>query len=273
MSELTLLLLRIGFLLLLWFFVFAVVYSLRADLFGMKVRKLPAEAAAAMPAPTQAPASAPASAPGTEHWLPGIPQDATAASLLITNPGSDRATVQVAALGATAAYQPEGGSDVSVPAHTTVAVELADSLAGEATGLHVTSDVDVAVGLATGTGGDLAFAAPVPPSTTLGAFVPGRGVLQITNPGDVDASVGVTTEAGDVEGQRSVEEYRIQAGTTLAVPLLATDPEPLVVSVTSGTDVFGAVVDTTDGASIATQSSTAERQSAPVDAEIVPTLR
>ena len=30
MSELTLLLLRIGFLLLLWFFVFAVVYSLRA---------------------------------------------------------------------------------------------------------------------------------------------------------------------------------------------------------------------------------------------------
>ena len=43
-SELVLLLLRIGFLLILWFFVFGVVYSLRADLFGMKVRKLPAEA-------------------------------------------------------------------------------------------------------------------------------------------------------------------------------------------------------------------------------------
>ena len=57
-SELVLLLLRIGFLLILWFFVFGVVYSLRADLFGMKVRKLPAEAAAAMPAPTKAPASA-----------------------------------------------------------------------------------------------------------------------------------------------------------------------------------------------------------------------
>ena len=38
MSELTLLLLRIGFLVLMWFFVFAVVYSLRADLFGVKVR-------------------------------------------------------------------------------------------------------------------------------------------------------------------------------------------------------------------------------------------
>ena len=41
MTELVLLLLRIGFLVLLWFFVFAVVYSLRADLFGVKVRKLP----------------------------------------------------------------------------------------------------------------------------------------------------------------------------------------------------------------------------------------
>jgi pSer/pThr/pTyr-binding forkhead associated (FHA) protein len=46
MSELTLLLLRIGFLVLLWFFVFAVVYSLRADLFGVRVRKLPIEQSA-----------------------------------------------------------------------------------------------------------------------------------------------------------------------------------------------------------------------------------
>src|SRR5690606_15453587 len=51
MSELTLLLLRIGFLLLLWFFVFAVVYSLRADLFGVKVRRMPEPAPAAGPAP------------------------------------------------------------------------------------------------------------------------------------------------------------------------------------------------------------------------------
>ncbi|MGX1792198.1 FHA domain-containing protein FhaB/FipA [Microbacterium sp. NPDC055312] len=57
MSELVLLLLRIGFLVLLWFFVFGVVYSLRADLFGVRVRKMPAGEAAAVPAP--APASAP----------------------------------------------------------------------------------------------------------------------------------------------------------------------------------------------------------------------
>lgn len=55
MSELTLLLLRIGFLLLLWFFVFAVVYSLRADLFGVKVRKMPDAAPTPAPSAARAP--------------------------------------------------------------------------------------------------------------------------------------------------------------------------------------------------------------------------
>lgn len=63
MSELTLLLLRIGFLVLLWAFVFAVVYSLRADLFGVKVRRMPEPQAAAVPAPAPAAsASAPTAA-------------------------------------------------------------------------------------------------------------------------------------------------------------------------------------------------------------------
>lgn len=62
MSELTLLLLRIGFLVLLWAFVFAVVYSLRADLFGVKVRRMPEPQAAAVPAAAAASASAPTSA-------------------------------------------------------------------------------------------------------------------------------------------------------------------------------------------------------------------
>lgn len=42
MSELTLLILRIGFLIALWVFVFFVVYAVRSDLFGQRVRKMPA---------------------------------------------------------------------------------------------------------------------------------------------------------------------------------------------------------------------------------------
>lgn len=63
MSELTLLILRIGFLLLLWFFIFAIVYALRSDLFGAPVRRLKGENGGPQvmkPQPTQpAPAAAP----------------------------------------------------------------------------------------------------------------------------------------------------------------------------------------------------------------------
>jgi len=60
-SELTLLILRGGFLLLMWLFVLSVVFALRADLFGGRVRRLPEPAApAARPTPASAPAKTPA---------------------------------------------------------------------------------------------------------------------------------------------------------------------------------------------------------------------
>ena len=65
MSELTLLLLRIGFLILLWAFVFVVVYSMRADLFGVRVRRMPEPATEAAAAPGSA-----AAASGTAQVLP-----------------------------------------------------------------------------------------------------------------------------------------------------------------------------------------------------------
>ncbi|TFD62116.1 FHA domain-containing protein [Cryobacterium suzukii] len=65
-SELTLLVLRIGFLLLLWMFIFGIVYALRSDLFGQRVRKMTADAA---PAPASAvPAAVPAPAPSAEAF-------------------------------------------------------------------------------------------------------------------------------------------------------------------------------------------------------------
>lgn len=47
MSQLTLLVLQIGFLALLWFFIFAIVFALRSDLFGQRVRRV--QAAPAVP--------------------------------------------------------------------------------------------------------------------------------------------------------------------------------------------------------------------------------
>lgn len=62
-SELTLLALQIGFLLLLWVFIFAIVYALRSDLFGQRVRKLQPDAAAATPVAASAFPTSPAAAP------------------------------------------------------------------------------------------------------------------------------------------------------------------------------------------------------------------
>ena len=63
MSELTLLVLRLAFLILMWFFVFVVVYALRSDLFGQRARKLPASAAAGAPFAVTTAVAAPATAP------------------------------------------------------------------------------------------------------------------------------------------------------------------------------------------------------------------
>lgn len=90
MGELTLLLLRLGFLVLLWVFVFAIVYALRSDLFGQRARRLPAQPAAAFPV-AATPASAPpvvAKAPPTEptaHRAPPLPNASTAKRLVITS--------------------------------------------------------------------------------------------------------------------------------------------------------------------------------------------
>jgi pSer/pThr/pTyr-binding forkhead associated (FHA) protein len=85
MSELTLLLLRIGFLILMWFFVFGVVYSLRADLFGVRVRKLPAEATAGAPAPAAAPKPAATKPASARPVNTGPATVATAKRLVITS--------------------------------------------------------------------------------------------------------------------------------------------------------------------------------------------
>ncbi|VXB85789.1 Forkhead associated (FHA) domain, binds pSer, pThr, pTyr [Microbacterium sp. 8M] len=84
MSELTLLLLRIGFLVLMWFFVFAVVYSLRADLFGVRVRKMPEAAAASAPAKPAAPPVKPKAAPRSR---PGGPATTSTVSKLVITSG------------------------------------------------------------------------------------------------------------------------------------------------------------------------------------------
>lgn len=93
MSELTLLVLRLGFLLLLWFFVFVIVYALRSDLFGQRARRMPATAAPAAsafsaPSATARNQAAPPTEPASRQGVnpaPPHPDDSTPRHLVITS--------------------------------------------------------------------------------------------------------------------------------------------------------------------------------------------
>ncbi|HLP22717.1 MAG TPA: FHA domain-containing protein [Microbacteriaceae bacterium] len=78
MSQLTLLVLQLAFLALLWFFIFAVVYALRSDLFGQRVRRV-----ANPPGP---PVETPPVLPGAEAVAP-IPATAESARRLTITGG------------------------------------------------------------------------------------------------------------------------------------------------------------------------------------------
>lgn len=84
MSELTLLLLRLSFLAVMWIFVFAVVYALRTDLFGQKVRKQ---------ADAQTPAFAAASAAPPVASAPAAPSNRTAPSAGGSSVGATRLVI------------------------------------------------------------------------------------------------------------------------------------------------------------------------------------
>jgi hypothetical protein len=91
-SELTLVLLRLAFLVMLWVFVFAIVYALRSDLFGQRVRRMPQTAAGpTFPSTPASGATLPAAAPvavaaATEpHRAPPLATSETPRRLVITS--------------------------------------------------------------------------------------------------------------------------------------------------------------------------------------------
>ncbi len=98
MSALTLLLLRFGFLIVLWAFVFAIVYALRTDLFGQRTRRMPADAGNAQPfippiaAPTVAPPVVPTVAPSLAPSFASSPAPASPSFTQLVSPAANSAS-------------------------------------------------------------------------------------------------------------------------------------------------------------------------------------
>ena len=90
MSELTLIIIRIGFLALLWLFIFIVLYSLRSDLFGPRLtplQRVAVQSQRTREAASAGVAAAPADAPttATPRAAPVAAADAGASRIVITS--------------------------------------------------------------------------------------------------------------------------------------------------------------------------------------------
>ena len=87
MSELTLIIIRIGFLALLWLFIFIVLYSLRSDLFGPRLTPLQRVAVQSQQNRASATASAPAPADSPTTVTERVAPSGGAASQVVITSG------------------------------------------------------------------------------------------------------------------------------------------------------------------------------------------
>nr|WP_221234347.1 FHA domain-containing protein [Terrimesophilobacter mesophilus] len=96
--------LRFGFLLLLWVFIFAIVYALRSDLFGQRVKRMPDSVAAPFPA-GQAP-TAPAAKPSGKSTIATV---SNAKRLVITSGAKEGLEIELTAEPLTIGRSAESG--------------------------------------------------------------------------------------------------------------------------------------------------------------------
>ncbi|MFD0867104.1 DUF5719 family protein, partial [Tessaracoccus lubricantis] len=130
--------------------------------------------------------------PAVQHLIGGVPPGAADVQLVITNPREERADVTVTALGATSSYELAATADLSVEPMSSVAVPIADSLGGEASGIRVDSTSDVAAAVVvSGPTGSPATLTHSAAARELAAATMG-GALQITNPGTDPVTAKVT---------------------------------------------------------------------------------
>lgn len=152
------------------------------------------------------------SSPAQNLSIPAVPAGATASELLVSNPGSGRATVKVSALAAGGSFTPEGADDIEVEPNSTIAVDLSKALAGEAVGLSVSASTPVSAQLMATRGKDVAMATPAAAATSLQTAAPRGGTVSLSNP--TDQVTRISGSYRTVKGQTVRFSASLAAGTT-----------------------------------------------------------
>lgn len=153
---------------------------------------------------------APSTAASTRAVLPALPA-AEGHTLLVANPGDERATATVTAHGSQGSFTPAGAGEVSVEPHQVLALDVSSSFAGEPGALEVRSEQPLAVGASSRRGKDFALAAGTQPATTQQLRSAGASTLVLTNPEGTEAKV---TLDGALH-----QEVTVGAGQSTTVPV------------------------------------------------------
>ncbi len=193
----------------------------------------------------------PSTAPSASVMIPGVPSDAGSRQLIVTNPGTERATVQVQVLGLQGPYAPTGADTMEVPAESSASVDLQPGLAGEAGSVLLTSDQPVtgaviATSQRSGATSDLALQSAVSPLVRIGvsAIATSSGAaseLILSNPGDTDVQVKFEVLSYDGVSLRT-DEVLLTALSTATRRLSSPAPSYVVVTVPDGSSIIGGVV-------------------------------
>lgn len=181
-----------------------------------------------------------------DQIVPGLPADAQHTSLLVTNPGTERATINVRAF-SQRALDLANAQNIAVEPQSTIALDVAKAIGSDPVALRVTSDQPVAASAVTDLGGDAAIVPSVEPVLVGGLYAPGGGTLSVSNPTDAPVTVTLTIKPSG-GAQPPATEMTLAAGQTWTAPapvasavsyeLLATTPVVAAVSVTGSSGVF-----------------------------------
>jgi hypothetical protein len=198
-------------------------------------------------------ASAP---PGTDLVIPGVPDGQGSRDLVVTNPGTDRATVTVSVLGASGSFSPAGAAEVVVEPESTASVSVAAGLTGQAAGVALLSDRPVtAAVLSTSQAADPATGSAERPDLAVQPAAPtlgGTGVSAIATAPGVDSELVLSNGSGtdaavsfSVLSLAGVELHRgdmlVPAHATSIRRLTSAPPSYLVLDLPDGPKLYGTV--------------------------------
>lgn len=191
-----------------------------------------------------------AAAPATELVIPGVPAGDGVRRLVVTNPTDRTAAVTINALTDSGRIALAGASSLEVPPASTRSVAIDSGLGGAIAGLTLSSNQKVTAAVQLDTGGSDATNDPAVTAATaalpadgIWALPVGRSidtVLQLTNPGDQDATVALRT---GTEANAAPRQVKVTASSTVSVAL----PQATTTVVrlqTTATDLRGALIST-----------------------------